>query len=184
MNRQECVLIDGRGWDICTPGLKYTSLATPKLAFSVDPSAVELDFAAACARRLARLASASRPSGFRVLSGSECILGDVGMMWCEEWCMRSGDGGGEGELMRACVFWVCSVGDGDRESIPDAMLGFPRERRTVSRVRSILRKDRVRISCFLGKGLTSGEGLDRDGTYFVERFPRLDSSKIHSWFPV
>ena len=34
--------------------------------------------------------------------------------------------------------------------MPEAILGFPRDRRTVSSVRSILRKERVRISCFLG----------------------------------
>lgn len=37
--------------------------------------------------------------------------------------------------------------------MPEAMLGFPNERRTVSSVRSILRSERVRISCFLGLGL-------------------------------
>lgn len=83
--------------------------------------------------------------------------------------MRSGDGGGEGELMRACVFWVCRVGEGDRESIPDATLGFPRERRTVSRVRSILRKDRVRISCFLRQRVNFGVGLGHNG--YVLRGP-------------
>ena len=34
--------------------------------------------------------------------------------------------------------------------MPEAMLGLPNERSTVSSVRSILRSERVRISCFLG----------------------------------
>lgn len=34
--------------------------------------------------------------------------------------------------------------------MPEAMLGFPSDRSTVSNVRSILRRERVRISCFLG----------------------------------
>jgi hypothetical protein len=41
------------------------------------------------------------------------------------------------------------VGEGERESMPDAMDGLPIDRRTVSRVRSILRRERVRSSCFL-----------------------------------
>lgn len=41
--------------------------------------------------------------------------------------------------------------------------------RTVSSVRSIFRRDLVKSSVFLG--------LD-------DRFPRLDSSKMHSWLPV
>ena len=62
-----------------------------------------------------------------------------------------GDCGGEGVAMRACVpCVVCADGDGERDSMPDAILGLPRDRRTVSRVRSILRRERVRISCFLG----------------------------------
>ena len=60
------------------------------------------------------------------------------------------EGGGEGELIRACVFWVCKDGEGDRDKMPEARAGLPRERSTVSRVRSILRRERVRISCFLG----------------------------------
>lgn len=53
-------------------------------------------------------------------------------------------------MIRACVFCDCKLGDGDRDIIPPARLGFPRERRTVSSVRSIFRKERVKISCFLG----------------------------------
>lgn len=56
---------------------------------------------------------------------------------------------------RACVPW-CEVaaalalsGLGEREIIPLAMLGLPMLRSTVSSVRSILRRLRVRISCFL-----------------------------------
>lgn len=78
-----------------------------------------------------------------------------------------GAGGGEGDsARRACVPAVCAEGEGEREIMPEAMLGLPMDRRTVSRVRSILRNERVRISCF-----------------FEDLFPRLDSSKIHSWFP-
>jgi hypothetical protein len=40
-------------------------------------------------------------------------------------------------------------GLGEREIIPLAMLGLPMLRSTVSSVRSILRRLRVRISCFL-----------------------------------
>lgn len=50
---------------------------------------------------------------------------------------------------------VCAEGEGEREIMPEAMLGLPMDRRTVSSVRSILRKERVRISCFLGKGLVN-----------------------------
>ena len=57
---------------------------------------------------------------------------------------------GEGELIKALVFCACNDGEGDRERIPAASVGLPRERRTVSRVRSILRNERVKISCFLG----------------------------------
>ena len=34
--------------------------------------------------------------------------------------------------------------------MPDVMLGFPMDLRTVSKVRSIFRRDLVRSSCFLG----------------------------------
>ena len=74
---------------------------------------------------------------------------------------------------------VRSAGDGEREIIPEARLGFPMERRTVSIVFSIFRRERVRISCFLWR---VKEGPEREGDgYFDERFPRLDSSKTHSW---
>lgn len=45
--------------------------------------------------------------------------------------------------------WVCAEGEGEREIIPDAILGLPIDLKTVSRVFSILRSERVRISCFL-----------------------------------
>lgn len=41
------------------------------------------------------------------------------------------------------------LGDGEREIIPDAILGFPIDLNTVSSVFSILRSDRVKSSCFL-----------------------------------
>ncbi len=41
--------------------------------------------------------------------------------------------------------------------MPDVRLGLPSERRTVSRVLSILRSERVRISCFLGLQLSVHE---------------------------
>jgi len=40
-------------------------------------------------------------------------------------------------------------GEGDLETIPDAMLGLPMDLSTVSRVRSIFLSDLVRSSCFL-----------------------------------
>ena len=40
-------------------------------------------------------------------------------------------------------------GEGDLEIMPDAMLGFPIDLSTVSRVRSIFLRDLVRSSCFL-----------------------------------
>ena len=67
--------------------------------------------------------------------------------------------------------------------MPEAMLGFPKERKTVSKVRSILRRERVKISCFLGLEklvFHSNSTIFEAITYFVERFPLLDSSKIHS----
>lgn len=82
-------------WD--GPGLKYRSLATP--TFWKSPSVLGaspglmLCPVPACALRFARLASASRPSGLRELSGSECNLGEPGCAnftgscccccWCE-----------------------------------------------------------------------------------------------------
>lgn len=65
-----------------------------------------------------------------------------------------GDCGGEGVANNTCVPCVCAEGEAERESMPDAMLGFPNERRTVSSVLSILRNERVRISCFLGLALS------------------------------
>ena len=72
-------------------------------------------------------------------------------------------GAGEGEFARsACVPTVCADGEGEREIMPEAMLGLPIERRTVSSVRSILRSERVRISCFLDeKGVKKGGGKKR-----------------------
>ncbi len=72
-------------------------------------------------------------------------------------------GAGEGEFARsACVPAVCAKGEGEREIMPEAMLGLPIERRTVSRVRSILRSERVRISCFLSeKSVKKGGGRKR-----------------------
>ena len=67
--------------------------------------------------------------------------------------------------MSAWVFWVCSDGEGERESMPEVMLGLPSERRTVSRVLSILRKERVRISCFLGLQISIRE-RDTCGTLY------------------
>jgi hypothetical protein len=40
-------------------------------------------------------------------------------------------------------------GEGDLETMPDAMLGFPIDLSTVSKVRSIFLRDLVRSSCFL-----------------------------------
>lgn len=102
----------------------------------------------ACARRLAREASARRPRGLRALSGREWSFGEEG------WGKVEVDGEGEGEeewARRAWVeFWVVgSAGEGEREIMPEARLGFPMERRTVSSVFSIFRRERVRISCFL-----------------------------------
>jgi hypothetical protein len=59
-------------------------------------------------------------------------------------------GAGEGDLARrACVGAFWAEGDGEREIIPETMLGLPIDLRTVSRVFSILRRERVRSSCFL-----------------------------------
>lgn len=51
--------------------------------------------------------------------------------------------------MSSCVVADCGVGDGDRDDIPAVNAGLPMDFKTVSRVRSILRIDLVRISCFL-----------------------------------
>ena len=46
--------------------------------------------------------------------------------------------------------WPEADGDGDLDIIPEAILGLPIERRTVSNVRSIFLSERVSSSCFLG----------------------------------
>ena len=60
--------------------------------------------------------------------------------------------GGEGvrpsKALVLVATWILD-GEGDRDIMPDAILGFPMERRTVSSVLSIFRSERVRISCFL-----------------------------------
>lgn len=61
-----------------------------------------------------------------------------------------GDSGGVGVANSGCDPCGCADGEGDRDIMPEAMLGLPKDRSTVSRVRSILRRERVRISCFLG----------------------------------
>lgn len=73
------------------------------------------------------------------------------------------EGGGEGEASKAWVVAVWLEGEGDRDIYPEAISGLPIERRTVSNVRSIFRRERVRSSCFLD-----------------ERLPLFDSSNIHS----
>lgn len=60
---------------------------------------------AICALLFDKLASASRPKGFKALSGKECNFGDPGRKWLAE---GPDCGGGEGELRRACV---CAVAD-------------------------------------------------------------------------
>lgn len=56
---------------------------------------------------------------------------------------------GDGDLARRAWVVFCVEGEGEREIMPDAMLGLPMDLKTVSRVFSILRRDRVKISCFL-----------------------------------
>lgn len=76
-------------------------------------------------------------------------------------------------------------GDGEREIIPEAVLGFPRDLKTVSKVFSIFFMERARISCFLGlKWLKDMDACRYRPTHLVERLPRFDSSKTHSWLPV
>lgn len=58
--------------------MKYASLATPIGAGGRAIAEVFLVELAAWARRLARLASASKPSGLRLLSGSEWSFGELG----------------------------------------------------------------------------------------------------------
>ena len=61
-----------------------------------------------------------------------------------------GEGGWSTCERRACVASLLGFGgDGDREIMPDAMLGLPIDLSTVSKVRSIFRRDLVRSSCFL-----------------------------------
>jgi len=70
----------------------------------------------------------------------------------ERWLLEVGAGDSWGDsARRAWVPAACAEGEDEREIMPEAMLGFPMVRRTVSRVRSILRKERVRTSCFLEK---------------------------------
>lgn len=76
------------------------------------------------------------------------------------------EGGGEGEASKAWVFSIWLEGEGDLDIHPEAMSGLPIERRTVSNVRSIFRRERVSSSCFLD-----------------ERLPLFDSSNIHSCPP-
>ena len=54
----------------------------------------------------------------------------------------------------------------------------------MSNVRSIFRRDRVKISCFLGLQMSLWTQVERSGAHLVDRLPRLDSSKMHSWLPV
>jgi hypothetical protein len=59
---------------------------------------------------------------------------------------------GDGEAARsACVDAAWPEGEGERDTIPEARLGLPIERKTVSSVRSIFLRDRVNISCFLNR---------------------------------
>jgi hypothetical protein len=56
------------------------------------------------------------------------------------------------------------AGEGERETMPEAMEGLPMERKTVSRVCSIFRKDRVRSSCFLKMDENGKDGKEREQT--------------------
>lgn len=81
------------------------------------------------------------------------------------------------------------LGDGEREERPSARAGLPIERRTVSSVRSIFRSERASTSCFLGlRGSNACKGCDPNAdeakTHLLDRLPRFDSSKMHSWLPV
>jgi len=131
------------------------SLATPR---ERPFWAVAMEGGLTCARRLAREASARRPRGLRALSGREWSFGEEGCGKAE----AEGEGEEEEEWARRAwvVFWALgSAGEGEREIMPEARLGFPMERRTVSIVFSIFRRERVRISCFLREGQTrTGEG--------------------------
>lgn len=109
---------------------------------------------AAWARRLARLASASKPSGLRLLSGNEWSFGELGGPCVlegggEKLAAAVGDGGWSAQERRAWVALLAFIGEGDRETMPDAMLGLPIDLSTVSRVRSIFLSDLVKSSCFL-----------------------------------
>ena len=83
------------------------------------------------------------------------LLLEEGGLWkvgAGDWKVGAGDGDGEGDwARRACVPAACAEGEGEREFVPGGMPGLPMVRRTVSRVRSILRKERVSTSCFLDK---------------------------------
>lgn len=112
---------------------------------------VGLDWLAIWALLFDKLASASRPKGVSELSGNECSLGDPGKKSSAD---PSTCGGGDGEFNNACVcaVWLAAEGEGDRETIPEAKALIPgllMDRKTVSNVRSILRRERVSNSCFL-----------------------------------
>lgn len=71
-----------------------------------------------------------------------------------------------------------------RDNKPEVMLGLPIALSTVSSVFSIFRTERVRASCFLVYRQDAAWRKAWDNTHLAERFPRFDSSKMHSWFPV
>jgi len=108
---------------------------------------------AAWARRLARLASASKPSGLRLLSGKEWSFGEVGGLIAGDFVdeqAAEGEGGWSDCARRAWVALLLGFGgDDERETMPDAMLGLPIDLSTVSKVRSIFLRDLVKSSCFL-----------------------------------
>jgi hypothetical protein len=69
---------------------------------------------------------------------------------------------------------------GERDTIPEVIPGLPIDRSTVSSVRSILRRERVRISCFLLQSQNICNQRKEKEADFEDLFPRLDSSNIHS----
>ena len=83
------------------------------------------------------------------MSGRLCNFGEPGG-WLWMAAVMTGESGGDGVANNGWELGGCPDGDGDREIMPEAILGLPSDRRTVSSVRSILRSERVRISCFLG----------------------------------
>ncbi len=117
------------------------------------------------------------------LSGREWGFGDAG-----GWLGKTVDAAmGEGDLARRAWVVFCPEGEGEREIMPDAILGLPMDLKTVSRVFSILRRERVKISCFLyqkgAENIRGARRITRNYTHLEERFPLLDSSNIHSWLP-